>query len=151
MLKTTVWAEDGRSVVIMDSITKIAAEDSGQAVVSASHGGASSGEFALQHPVAVAMFNDAGRGKDDAGVVALDMLEQAGVAAATIAHTSARIGDSQDHWDSGIISAVNPKARQLGFQQGQAVSDALKQWAATGQVESSPPPTLGGPRSSAQI
>uniref|UniRef100_A0AAU2AEG9 Uncharacterized protein n=1 Tax=Streptomyces sp. NBC_00093 TaxID=2975649 RepID=A0AAU2AEG9_9ACTN len=136
MLKAEVWSDSGRSVVIMDSITKVTAENTGQAIVSASHGGASSGEFALEHPGAVVMFNDAGCGKDDAGVAALDMLERAGVAAATIAHTSARIGDSRDHWDSGRISFMNAKARELGFQQGQAVSDALKQWAATGRVGS---------------
>lgn len=136
MLKAEVWTDAGRSVVIMDSITKATAENTGQAIVSASHGGVSSGEFALQHPGAVVMFNDAGRGKDDAGVAALDMLDKAGVAAATIAHTSARIGDSQDHWDSGRISFVNSKARKLGFQQGQAVSDALKQWTATGRAGS---------------
>jgi hypothetical protein len=135
MLKTTIHSDGGRSVVIMDSITKVTEEDRGQAIVSASHGGVSSGEFALQHPGSVVMFNDAGGGKEDAGIAALNMLEQAGIAAATIAHTSARIGDSRDHWDSGTISFVNPKARDLGFQPGQAVSEVLKQWAATGNVD----------------
>lgn len=37
----------GGSVVIMDSITKVTPADAGAIVVSASHGGASSGEFAL--------------------------------------------------------------------------------------------------------
>jgi hypothetical protein len=134
MLKTDVWTDAGRTVVIMDSITKVTAENKGQAIVSASHGGVSSGEFALQYPGAVVMFNDAGRGKEDAGVAALEMLDGAGVAAATIAHTSARIGDAQDHWDCGKISTVNSKARELGFAEGQTVSDALKEWAASGRV-----------------
>lgn len=133
-MKATVLKAAGRSVVIMDSITMTTSDDREKAVVSGSHGGVSSGEFALQHPGAIVMFNDAGRGKEDAGMEALKMLEEAGVAAATIAHTSARIGDSRDHWDSGVISAVNLQARELRFKKGQTVTGALTQWVSTGRA-----------------
>ena len=42
MLKKEVERGPGGSILIMDSITKVAREDAGAIVVSASHGGASS-------------------------------------------------------------------------------------------------------------
>ena len=114
MLKKEVERGPGGAILIMDSITKVSPEDKGAIVVSASHGGASSGEFALEVPLKVVFFNDAGVGKDDAGIAALAMLQAKNVAGGTIAHTSARIGDSQDMWDCGVISHVNEAARKLG-------------------------------------
>lgn len=129
MLKKEVERGPGGSILIMDSITKVAAEDAGAIVVSASHGGASSGEFALEVPLKAVFFNDAGVGKDNAGIAALAMLQAKQVAAGTVAHTSARIGDAQDMWESGVISHVNDAARALGLQPGQPLSASLKRLA----------------------
>ena len=96
MLKKQVASGANGKVVVMDSITKVTAEDTGGVIVSASHGGASSGEFALEVPLKAVFFNDAGVGKDDAGIAALRMLQESGVAGGTVSHTTARIGDSQD-------------------------------------------------------
>ena len=125
MLKKEVANGPQGRVLIMDSITKVAPEDVGCMVVSASHGGASSGEFALEVPLRVAFFNDAGVGKDDAGIAALDMLQARGVAGGTVSHLSARIGDSQDMWDHGVVSHVNAAARALGIAPGQSLSETL--------------------------
>ncbi len=125
MLKKEVAAGPGGRVLVTDSITKVAPEDAGTWVVSASHGGTSSGEFALAVPLRGAFFNDAGVGKDEAGIAALAMLQARGVAGATVAHTSARIGDSQDTWDSGVVSHVNEHARALGIVPGVALKAAL--------------------------
>jgi hypothetical protein len=125
MLKAQVEKGQGGRVILMDSITKLSPEDAGAIVVSASHGGVSSGEFALAVPVKVVFFNDAGVGKDNAGIVALDMLEARGVAAGTVAHTSARIGDSRDMWESGVISHVNSTARRLGLVPGRPLRVSL--------------------------
>ncbi len=125
MLKKEVARGPAGRVLVMDSITKVAPEDEGTLVVSASHGGTSSGEFALAVPLRAAFFNDAGVGKDDAGIAALAMLQQRGVAGGTVAHTSARIGDSQDTWDHGVVSHVNEHARALGILPGQALKAAL--------------------------
>ncbi len=125
MLKKEVAAGARGRVVIMDSITKVSAEDKGSVVVSASHGGASSGEFALEVPLAGAFFNDAGVGKDEAGIYALGMLQARGIAAGTVSHMSARIGDSQDTWDYGIISHVNLAARRMGLEPGESLRQAL--------------------------
>jgi uncharacterized protein YunC (DUF1805 family) len=125
VLKKEVERGDNGRVIVMDSITKVTAEDKGAVVVSASHGGASSGEFALEVPLTAAFFNDAGVGKDNAGIVALEMLQKRGVAAGTVSHTSARIGDSQDMWENGVISHVNEAARKLGLAPGARLRQAL--------------------------
>lgn len=125
MLKKEVASGDGGRVVIMDSITKVTPEDAGGLVVSASHGGASSGEFALEVPLKAAFFNDAGVGKEDAGIAALAMLQARGVAGGTVSHTSARIGDAQDMWDHGVVSHVNARASALGVAPGQSLRETL--------------------------
>ena len=125
MLKKEVERGEQGRVILMDSITKLTAEDNGAVVVSASHGGASSGEFALEVPLAAVFFNDAGVGKDGAGIVALDMLQKCGTAGGTVSHTSARIGDAQDMWDHGVISHVNEAATRRGLAPGQSLRQAL--------------------------
>lgn len=125
MLKKTVAKSASSSIVIMDSITKVAAEDEGAIVISASHGGASSGEFALQVPLRLVFFNDAGIGKENAGISALAMLEDKKVAAGTTSHTTAKIGDSADMWDHGVISHLNERALDLGLTVGQKLSTAV--------------------------
>ena len=108
-------------VIVVDSITLLAPGDEDAIVVSGSHGGASSGEFALALPLRLVFFNDAGVGKDDAGIAALAMLQARGVAAAAVAHTSARIGDAMDAWQHGVVSHANAAARALGLRVGQSV------------------------------
>lgn len=125
MLKREAFRGASRRIILMDSITQVTMEDAGCMVIAASHGGLSSAEFALQVPLHVVVFNDAGVGKDDAGIAALALLERHGVAAATIAHDSARIGDSLDMWTHGIVSHVNSQARALGIAVGQPVKPAL--------------------------
>ena len=125
MLKTAVARGKSGRVVIMDSITKVTPEDAGAIVVCASHGGSSSGEFALAVPLAAVFFNDAGVGKENAGIAALDMLQAKDIAAGTVAHTTAKIGDARDTWDNGVISYVNSAARERGLAPGVRLCFAL--------------------------
>lgn len=130
MRKEVVATHGEISIIILDSITKASAEDAGAVVISASHGGASSGEFALAHPLGLVIFNDAGDGKDHAGTAALDMLDRHDRPAATVAHTSARIGDSGDHWSAGVISHCNATAAAQGVTSGASVREAVEAWVA---------------------
>ena len=126
MLKKIVATSGDRRVVIMDSITKVTAEDRGAFVVAASHGGASSGEFALEIPLGLVVLNDAGIGKEDAGIASLAMLEAKGVPGATVGHDTARIGDAADMWESGVLSRVNGSAGKLGLKPGQQLRGTLE-------------------------
>ncbi len=123
--KQSAQGELGK-VILMDSITKVSKEDEGQVVVSASHGGSSSGEFALEVPLKAVFFNDAGVGKEDAGIAALQMLQAHGIAGGTVSHLSARIGDSQDMWDNGVISHLNDAALALGLSLNERLDVALR-------------------------
>jgi hypothetical protein len=130
-VKETVTEISGRRVILMDSITSASEEDTDQIVISASHGGVSSGRFATRQRLGACFFNDAGVGKEDAGIAALSMLEEHGVPGATLAHSSARIGDARDHWEHGVVSHVNGLAAASGLHPGQSVHDAVRALAAS--------------------
>lgn len=122
------WQDAGAGgrVLLIDSITQLDAADAGAVVVTGSHGGSSSASFALAVPLALVVFNDAGVGKDEAGIAALRLLQQHGRAAAAVAHHSARIGDAIDGWSNGVLSHVNPLAASLGLAPGMALRPALQ-------------------------
>ena len=124
MSKRTVTAPNGVAILLMDSITSADADDAGRIVVAGSHGGISSGEFATRQQLAGCFLNDAGVGKDQAGIYALGMLESDNTPGATVGYESARIGDAQDHWDNGVISHVNETAAAMGVAPGMRVRDA---------------------------
>lgn len=125
MIKQTITHVGDRPVVLMDSISSVSAQDDGSIVVSASHGGVSSGEFARRHRLGACFFNDAGVGKDQAGIAALGMLDDIEVAGATLSHDSACIGNARDHWEHGVVSHVNRTASAAGVEPGQPVQDAV--------------------------
>ena len=125
MLRKVVAGRGKRKVILLDSISHADSGDAGHIVVSGSHGGASSGEFAVAQPLAAAFFNDAGVGKDNAGIAALGMLERKKIPAATVSHASARIGDAQDAWENGVLSHVNDRGRAAGLRVGDRLRDAV--------------------------
>lgn len=118
MTRRTAEVGRGPNVTLVDSITETSADDAGRIVVSGSHGGASAAHYAVQVAAALYVFNDAGIGKDRAGVVALDLLEEAGIAACAVSHESARIGDAADTLANGVVSAVNERALRMGLTPG---------------------------------
>ncbi|WP_433153051.1 hypothetical protein ACQPZ8_19425 [Actinomadura nitritigenes] len=108
----------GRTVWVMGSIAFGSPALAGDVIVTGSHGGHSAGEYAASYRVAVVACNDAGMGKNAAGVAGLRALDEAGIAAAGVGHTSARIGDGPDTWENGVVSFVNERARALGLRPG---------------------------------
>ncbi|MFT3779172.1 MAG: hypothetical protein QM772_12980 [Ottowia sp.] len=105
---------------VVDSITELGGQDAGCIAVSGSHGGISSARYALAARPLIAVFNDAGVGKDAAGLAALPFLQGHGIAACTVAHDSARIGEARSTLHDGIVSHCNELARALGVAPGQA-------------------------------
>ena len=124
---TIIEMGEGR-VLIMDSISYMGEDTSRRdVIVCASHGGFSAGEYVLRYPAPRAViYNDAGLGKDNAGIVALSMLEEKGIAAATVSHNSARIGDSKDTYENGVITHVNNVSASLGISVGMAVKEVCE-------------------------
>jgi hypothetical protein len=133
-LEASMFVEElervGDSVIWgMDSIAAIATVHTGCIVLTGSHGGQSAGEYALKYPLRAVLFNDAGIGKDEAGVVALAMLQARNIAAAAIAHTTGRIGDAQDMWAHGYLSRVNEAAVAAGLAEGMSAREAARRLA----------------------
>jgi hypothetical protein len=112
---------------MIDSAALITPAMQGAVVVTGSHGGGSAAGFVLPVRPFLAVFNDAGVGLDDAGISGLHMLQDAGIAAATVAHTSARIGHAASTWSDGVISHVNASASALGLLPGHACGEALRE------------------------
>ena len=114
-------------LLVVDSITEALGHGAGRIAVSGSHGGISAARFAVQAKVRLAIFNDAGVGRDGAGIAGLALLQQAGIAACTVSHDSARIGDARSTLHDGVISHANAAAAALGARAGQPLQDWFRQ------------------------
>lgn len=113
--KQVIGRVGAHQIILMDSISYITAEDRDQIIISGSHGGLAAANYALQHPPLLVAFNDAGVGKDEAGIMALQLLEMAGVGAVAVYHTTARIGEAQDTWENGVIGHINALAWSMNL------------------------------------
>jgi hypothetical protein len=113
---------------LLDSIAHISNAHANAVVVSGSHGGRSAAEFviALSQKPSCIFFNDAGGGKDNAGTVALDILQAHNIPCACYSHLSARIGDARDGYDNGVVSSLNPMALTLGIDIGMPIQLAVE-------------------------
>lgn len=122
----------GVHVLLSDSVTVFdAATAAGAIVVSGSHGGASALAYVIRAGVQAVVVNDAGVGKDAAGIAGLALASSVGLAAVAVAHTSARIGDGEDTLRSGVVSHANDPAAVAGVRAGMTVSEAVEMLAAT--------------------
>lgn len=128
--------------VVADSITRVGPEAAGAVVVNASHGGVYAAYLAAKLPAAAAIFNDAGVGRDRAGIGGLDYLEEFGIPAATVGHDTARIGDGADMMACGVVTHANRHAASLGVTPGQACRDAATLLQQAHQTHRAPPEAL---------
>jgi uncharacterized protein YunC (DUF1805 family) len=111
-------------ILTADSITRVAAEAAGAVVVNGSHGGVYAAYLAAKLRVLAAIFNDAGGGRDRAGIAGLDYLATLGIPAAAVGHGTARIGDGADMMVRGRITHANAPARALGGRPGMTCREA---------------------------
>jgi hypothetical protein len=127
-------------IVIADSITRVAAaEATGAVVVNGSHGGLFAAYLAAKLHAVAAIFNDAGVGRDRAGIGGLNYLTEFGIAAATVGHMTARIGDGADTIASGLITHANGLAGSLGVSAGQSCRDAAARLQQAPPAHGAPP------------
>ncbi len=111
--------------VILDSVTHLEGDHRGCAAHCASHGGVYAGYYAAKMGVGGVILNDAGIGREAAGLAGVKLLDGLGVPAATVSHRSARIGDGADGVARGVLSFVNNAAGKLGLGVGMSCRDAL--------------------------
>lgn len=128
----------GGTVSALDSASLVAPQDQGKIVVTGSHGGLIGGDpaRALKAAAKLAVFNDAGIGKDNIGTTRLPALNQRGVAALTVSHASCRIGDAASAIATGRISATNELALAMGARIGEELAAFL---ARIGGPDNTPP------------
>lgn len=113
-----------RPPVICDSVTRLGAGARDAVVLAGSHCGNYAAHLAAKAGVRAVILCDAGIGRERAGVVGLQYLEELGIAAATFSHRSARIGDGEDARRRGLISFANSRAAAFGIAIGMAAQEA---------------------------
>ncbi len=136
---TTIIKQSGRrKIVIADSVT--AADDSnrGDVLVCGSHCGANVGQIAVVGKIGAMIGNDAGMGRNNAGISGFAICDEHNIPVAAVASMSAMIGSGVSTYEEGTVSAVNVKAARLGVLEGMFAKEAadrfLESFAETGKA-----------------
>ena len=111
-------------IVLADSVNYLDEAARANVVIASSHGGIYAAYKAAASGARAVILNDAGVGREDAGIACLEYCENIGMAAAVVSHTSARIGEAADMLHRGIISHANGLAKDTGCTPGLKCSQA---------------------------
>jgi hypothetical protein len=109
-----------QGILCIDTLLLGTSEDKDLVVASGSHGGVIAAGMTRSMKPRLTIFNDAGFGADLAGAACLPILAADGIAAATVAASSACIGDGKSTLMDGVISDVNDVAYRLGIRIGES-------------------------------
>ncbi|NQW08356.1 MAG: hypothetical protein HQ481_00545 [Alphaproteobacteria bacterium] len=113
-------------VVAADTVTRPTDMWHGAVLIAASHGGVYAAYCAVKAGVRGVILNDAGRGKDDAGIGGGAYCAALGIPYAAVDTRSARIGNGDSMASEGIISFANPVAEAAGVRSGMASVEAAQ-------------------------
>lgn len=130
-------------IVAAESVTQLQ-DVAGKVLVAGSHGGIIAAFLGAKAGAHALILNDAGLGRDRAGIAGLGYLEDIGMAAAAVDCRSARIGDGADMLARGVISHANVYAALCGVAAGQACLDAAQRLRRAAPPRSAPPPYAEG-------
>ncbi len=114
----------GRDLVVTDSIVFALPQDCRNVLVTAGHTGRSGANFLLEVSPHGFVCADGGRGKNDAGIAGLSIVERHGLAGGSFDCWTAPIGDAFKAYEIGRVGACNRPARQRGVEVGMPVSEA---------------------------
>ena len=118
-------SENGEHVIATDSIAFGTDEDTDTNVlVTAGHTGRSAVPYLLKCRPKGFICSDGGKGLDDSGVAGLYIVEEEGLAGATVDARLARMGSGLSHYYDGVISAVNSHATSKGVAIGMDAPEA---------------------------
>ncbi len=131
-------------VLDINSATRFAQRHQGAVVICGSYAGLYPAYLSAKARLLAVILNDASVGFENAGIAGLDYCQALGMAAATIAYDSARIGDGADMRERGIISYANPAAEQAGCLPGQAALAAATALTLAPAWQGEPPPHREG-------
>lgn len=116
--------QNNSRIVVMDSVSYLAKANRGDVIVTGSHGGESAMRHSLGFFPRGLVANDAGKGKNDAGIKGLGIMDEQGCPGAAVSAESAMIGDGMDTYENGILSAVNKMAYSKGLRLGMTAKEA---------------------------
>jgi uncharacterized protein YunC (DUF1805 family) len=114
-------------IVLLDSLGDLQPANACPILVCASHcgdNGTLSRKVKNCHVKAL-FLNNAGVGKNQAGISGLKHYEAEDILACAVDHNSAEIGVALDTWENGIISHTNSRAKETGIQIGDSVKEAV--------------------------
>lgn len=132
------------AIVVAESVTQLGPEARGAVLVAGSHAGVIAAYYAARAGARAVLLNDAGVGKDGAGIAGLAYLDAIGMAAAAVAHDSARIGDGADTLARGVVAHVNSTAAACGVNPGLPARAAAERLRAAPAADAPPPPYQEG-------
>jgi len=132
------------AILAAESVTALGNAVRGAVLVAGSHGGIIAACLAARAGARAVILNDAGVGKDAAGIAGLDYLDAIGMAAATVSHATARIGDGADALARGTVSHANGAAQSLGVVAGMRCRTAAERLARAPLPRRAPPPYAEG-------
>ena len=139
-------AQDEVRIVTASSSATAPPECRNNVLISGSYGGAYNAWHAAKWDLRGLVLNDAGVGKNDAGIDGLPYLDQIGLPAATADAQTCHIADGDDMLAHGIVSHVNQAAARLGCAPGQTVRDCAMRMRAGAPVRSTLERISGGQR-----
>jgi hypothetical protein len=134
------------AVVTTSSSATVPEEARGAVLVSGSYGGQYNAWHALRKGARGVILNDAGVGKNGAGIAGLAWLDRLGVPGATADAMTCHIGDGEHMLAHGRISHVNEAAAALGCTVGASVGDCAARLTRAVPYAGTPPEIAGGKR-----
>jgi uncharacterized protein YunC (DUF1805 family) len=114
------------SVYASDSTFSIKEQMPNATICGGSHCARVFAESILKIRPSGAIANDAGMGRNRTGVEGLSILDDRGIAAASVDAMSARIGSGLSTYQDGTISACNSVAQEKGVRVGMSAKDAAE-------------------------
>jgi hypothetical protein len=124
-------------VICLDAAPMLEPGDAGAIAITGSHAALFRGrpDGVISVPLLAVFFNDAGVGKDGAGITRLADLDGRGIIAGAVAAASAPIGDSRAIYGQGRLSHVNARAAAAGARPGMPLRDFVAALVAAARAE----------------
>ena len=124
--KIVVLEEKWGKVITMNSATQVGPDESGQIVIAGSHGSDFVARLVSRYVPFGIILNDAGKGKENQGISGMPVLDAVNILGATVDCMTAHIGEGDDSYRSGIISAANDLAKAAGVRVGMKCAEAAR-------------------------
>lgn len=123
--------EGHREVWLLGSASEVSKAHAGAIVVTGSHAAliGTSGGPIVSSGVFGAVFNDAG-----GNATRLPALDAQGIAAVAVGAATARIGDAESSYRTGVITVTNAASRRMGARVGMSAQEFVSRLATVGHV-----------------